>query len=178
MFTVIINFAIEYPFNEIILLRMKAMFRSLVALMLLLPFLAGTIGVSASEHICKSSNKRSIKLYPELTGKYTSCCGSNEEPAVDSWKVSQPQTIDSPYCCKTIQLFLKAGFQTTPGSTPLLLINPVAYTRVSPNDFQHRDIVVAETVSFFSDTGPPPSGRQRVLSFHQPKIPNPASLLS
>ncbi|MEI6885644.1 MAG: hypothetical protein WCO02_14225 [Bacteroidota bacterium] len=157
---------------------MKSMFRNLVTLMLLLPFFAGTIGISASEHICKSSNKRSIKLYPEFTGKISSCCGSDEEPAVDSGKESQPQTIDSPYCCKTLQLFLKAGFQATPGNTPVLLINPVAYTPVSPNNNQHLDIVFTETVSFFSDTGPPPSGRQRVLSFHQPKIPDPASPLS
>ena len=157
---------------------MKAMFKNLVALMLLLPFLAGTIGVSASKHICKSSNKRSIKLYPELTGKLTSCCGSDEEPVIDAGKESQPQTIDSPYCCKTIQLFLKAGFQTTPWNTPVLLINPVVYSQVSPNNNQQRDIVFTETISFFSDTGPPTTGRQRVLSFHQPKIPNPASPLS
>lgn len=156
---------------------MRTMFKTVVALLLLLPFLAGTIGISAREHICKSSNKTSIKFYPEISGKLVSCCGSDDGLIASPGMGSEQQTLDTPYCCKTIQLFLKANFQTSQLETAVLLNTSGVFILAVTAGILNNNSSFSKPVSFFSDTGPPPSGRQRVLNFHQPKIPNPATLL-
>jgi len=151
------------------------MFRNTVALLLLLPLLAGTLGISAKEHRCHSSNKTSIKLFPELTGQAAGCCCTEDQHEQAAAGQPVETSLDPQSCCKTSRLYFVANFQTTQAQPELVLTvsgasvlpDQVSFTR-SPNILSDLDI------SYFTDTGPPLTGRERVICFHQSKIPCPA----
>ncbi|MCX6285942.1 MAG: hypothetical protein NTY96_02345 [Bacteroidetes bacterium] len=151
----------------------------MISILLLLPLLAGTLGISAREHRCASSNKASIKLFPELTGQVASCCCSSESPSSASSGGTGSETFDAPDCCKTIQLYFKASFQTTQAQAetslaPIHLLSGL----ILPPDLKFQKAFVYNAFSFYVDTGPPLTGRQRIISFHQSKIPCHSFLLS
>jgi len=158
---------------------MRTMFRNAFSLLLLLPFLAGTLGISAREHRCISSNKVSIKLFPEFTGQETGCCCTVVTPFGMPAGQADGENLDPPDCCKTIRLYLRADFQTTQArveaifSTSFLLAVPDL-----PPVMKIQEISSFVNPSFFADTGPLLTGRQRVIFFHQSRIPCPAIYLS
>ena len=158
---------------------MRTMLKNVFALLLLLPLLAGTLGVSAKQHRCSSSNKTSVKLFPELTGQSAGCCCSVPDLPTASDATPGDKNLDSPDCCKTIHLYLKTSFQTTRDLSEALSIPEFSDGCFDlPSDLKLKDATDLTITVFFTDTGPPPTGRQRILSFHQPKIPCPASLIS
>ncbi|MEI8007421.1 MAG: hypothetical protein WCI48_14540 [Bacteroidota bacterium] len=158
---------------------MRTLLKNTIALLLLLPLLAGTLGISAKQHRCSSSNKTSIKLFPELTGQSAGCCCSGQEMPSASGTLPVDENLDSQDCCKTIHLYLKTSFQTTRDQAEALCIpgfTDVCFDR--PADLDLKNTKDLKIPVFFTDTGPPLTGRQRVISFHQPKIPCPASCIS
>ncbi len=158
---------------------MTTWLRHAVSLLLLLPFLAGTLGISAREHRCTSTNKVSLKLFPEISGGLAGCCcsGSVADPSAGGRAGSGD--LDTPDCCKTIRLYFRADFQTTLSRTAKL-----PYISFNSADLNLLPgIKISKTtgfisLSFYSDTGPPLTGRQRVISFHQSKIPCPPVFIS
>ena len=152
---------------------MRTMFRNTVSLLLLLPLLAGTLGISASKHVCNSSKKTSVKFYPELRGQAAGCCCTSES-LITSSDQSSTGNIDAQECCKTNQLYFRANFQTTQTQAAVPLASYQLISEIILSD--HLAIQKSEPIellSFYTDTGPPPTGRQRVISFHQSKIPCP-----
>lgn len=154
---------------------MMLLARKVISLLLLLPFLAGSLGISASKHQCSSSNSSNIRLYPEV-GSATAqcCCGESSAPGSNNGD----QAVDAKECCKTISLYFKADFQTTHDfSVNVSRDLPDLYLPVIGNP---RCAILCELskITFFTDTGPPLSGYDRVISFHQIKIPAFSSVLS
>ena len=157
---------------------MRTMLKNTVALLLLLPLLAGTLGISAREHFCSSSKKTTVKLFPEISGQLASCCCSSESPVTGSTDGTASESLDSQACCRTVQLYFRAGFQTVfteesvqPSSAP------EADLRI-PDGLKLQETPANKILTFYTDTGPPLSGRQRVITYHQSKIPFPVLLLS
>jgi len=158
---------------------MRTLFKNTFTLLLLLPLLAGTLGISAKQHRCSSSNKTSVKLFPELTGQSAGCCCSVVDTPSASSGLPLDENLDSQDCCKTIHLYLKTSFQTTRDLAEALSIPEFSDGCFDlPADIKLKDATDLTITVFFTDTGPPLTGRQRILSFHQPKIPCPASFLS
>ena len=150
------------------------MFRNAFSLLLLLPLLAGTLGISAREHRCTSTNKVSVKLFPEFMGQAAGCCCSPLTADIPPSGQASNEYLDIPDCCKTISLYFKAAFQATQARTAALFTAsfPVAVLNLPPLlKIQEASSFIKP--SFFADNGPPLTGRQRVISFHQPKIPCP-----
>ncbi|MEI7492191.1 MAG: hypothetical protein WCK92_12385 [Bacteroidota bacterium] len=158
-------------------MRIRSMFRNLVSLVLLLPLLAGMLGISAKEHRCSSSNKSSVKMFPELTGQIASCCCSQETVSQPRAGDAGKEDLDAPDCCKTIRLYFKADFQSTRAQAMITrLISPPASDCFLPGELPSGKAVEFQNISFYTDTGPPLTGRERIISFHQTKIPCPSFL--
>ena len=150
------------------------MFRNTFSLLLLLPLLAGTLGISAMEHRCNSSNKVNLKLFPELGDQAAGCCCSAESPTSGQAGKAGSENLDPLSCCKTIHWYVKANFQTTQTRAPIMLrFSHVVPGVVLPPDTKLKCASLFGPVSFLADTGPPVTGRQRIISFHKPKIPCP-----
>jgi len=151
---------------------MKTMLRNTFSIMLLLPFLAGTFGISAREHRCNASKKIKVTLFPEFSSQSGGCCCSSFPQAMSQPEEPGSETLDSPECCKTISLYFKADFQTTQAQ-PAVSDAPVqlALEIILYHDFDLRASFPFESLLLYTDTGPPLTGRQRVISFHQTKIP-------
>jgi len=155
------------------------MLKNAFILLLLLPLLAGTIGISAKQHRCSATNKTSVKLFPELTGQSAGCCCNVHDTPSSADGLPVNENLDSPDCCKTIHIFIKASFHTTLAQTEALCIPEFAEGCCDmPYNLKSKVTCDFQITNFFSDTGPPLTGRQRVISFHQPKIPCPSSCLS
>jgi hypothetical protein len=158
---------------------MRTKLKTAFALLLLLPLLAGSLGISAKQHRCLSSKKTSVKFFPELTGQSAGCCCSVPDAPSASDAMPADENLDSPDCCKTIQLYLKTSFQITQDRAEALSIPEFADICFDlPADFKLKDDSDLPITSFFTDTGPPPTGRQRIISFHQSKIPCPSGFIS
>lgn len=158
---------------------MKTMFRNAVALLLLLPLLAGTLGISAKEHRCHSSNKTSIKLFPEFTGQAAGCCCSTDQPEQAAAGQPVETSLDAQSCCKTSRLYFVANFQTTQAQPELVLtVSAASVLHDQLSCTWPANILSDLYIPFFTDTGPPLTGRQRVICFHQSKIPCPAAHVS
>ena len=158
---------------------MRTLLKNAIALLLLLPLLAGTLGISAKQHRCSSSNKTSVKLFPELTGQTAGCCCSAGDTPTSSYGLPVNENLDSPDCCKTIHLYLKTSFQTTQDQAKVLYVCEFSGGFCDLHaDLKLRDASDLNIPAFITDTGPPLTGRQRVISFHQPKIPCPSNCIS
>ena len=158
---------------------MRTLVKNALALLLLLPLLAGTLGISAKQHRCSSSNKTSVKLFPELTGQTAGCCCSSQDAPPASGGMPVDENLDTRDCCKTIHLYLKTSFQTTRDQCEVLCLPAFNGGCCDlPSELKVRDVSDLKITTSFTDTGPPLTGRQRVLSFHQPKIPCPSSCIS
>ena len=142
-------------------------------------FLAETIGITAKEHICSSSNRIRITLFSSQRDEENGCCLS-QQPKNDLLPLPrQTANIENPGCCKTILHYLRADF---------LLIHVFPHSAGSPhvpvaeiNPFVSgipEDIFANSHLPFYNDTGPPLSGRDRIISFGRIKIPFPPAFIS
>ncbi|MCX6282105.1 MAG: hypothetical protein NTU51_09080 [Bacteroidetes bacterium] len=108
-----------------------------------------------------------------------SCCCSVEPafPAITGNDASE--NLDSPDCCKTIRLYIKADFQSTRAQAdlPRVISQPVQNLVFPDEMFAHPDID-CKIISSYTDTGPPLTGRERIISFQQAKIPCPSFCIS
>ena len=150
-------------------------FKHTVTFLILLLFLAGTLGISAREHICNSSKKVTVTLFPELGNPVSGCCCSfsftGQGPSSGS---DDQRTIGDQACCKTIHLFLKAAFLSLQLHLRSLQIpDPVTGIVLLTDNNCPESSEFLSLSSFYTDTGPPVSGRQRILAWHQCKIPLP-----
>lgn len=153
---------------------MKTMFRNTVSVLLLLPLLAGVLGISAREHRCLSSKKVSIRFFPEFRNQVSGCCCSAVTPSASAAEESGSANIDSPECCKTIRFYFKADFQTTGTRDKVnLTVSQLVTDVLFPFDIRIQKPLVLKNLDFYTDTGPPLTGQERVISFHQSKIPCP-----
>jgi hypothetical protein len=160
--------------------RKNVMLNRTLTFLILMLFLAGTLGISAREHICSSSKKVTVTLFPELGNQASGCCCTSSFREHEGLAGSDNQrNIGSQECCKTIHLFFKVVFLSPPVQCPVALI-----LNSTTNDvvlIEHPDqelFALIGVPSFYTDTGPPISGRQRVLTWHQVKIPFPHFLIS
>jgi hypothetical protein len=158
---------------------MRTLANKLISLLLIIPLLAGTLGISASRHLCFSSESSETKYFPELTGHQASCCCSDDMS--NQHNDESPSSLNSPDCCRTFLIYLKADFRTTMVSgfdhSLKRLWNqeyqfPLASSIIKPQTTDHQP---PTTRIIHSDNGPPLTGRQRVIFYSQAKIPGSAS---
>jgi hypothetical protein len=143
---------------------------------ILLLFLAGTSGITAREHICSSSNRVTVTVFPELTGMENGCCCNPCSPEPEfSNSAAGHRSLDSQDCCKTIRLYLKVAFTGLPIQlSSFQILAPLSDTRFLPGFCPANEL--SENIrisSCFTDTGPPVSGRERILALNRNKIPDP-----
>ena len=153
----------------------SVIFRHAFTVFILLLFLAGTTGISARKHICSSSKKVTITVFPELANPAGDCCCATAEGVSGFSNGPDDQCIiDGLDCCKTLHLYFKAAFVSLPLQFSYLQI-PVTVSEIPSFNVPPRKELSdnPRRISYYTDTGPPISGRQRILAQHQSKIPNP-----
>ena len=139
---------------------------------LLLVFLAGTTGLSIFEHICTCKGKIEITLFPEIFNHHSSCCCSDGEVELVTPDHAKLCGLENADHCKNIRFFIKAAISPVP-----VFIYSFSFTNSATHEFplSHDVIFVAyepaDKLVIQHCTSPPISGRQRIIAFHQSKIP-------
>ena len=152
-------------------------------LFLLSVFLFGTTGISVLHHICSSSNKHYVTVYPEIFKNAGSSCCEDESTGYMSanhgydsrW--TMPQNISSEPCCKNIASFFKLQILTE--RVEKLKVNVVSAQQfllpvsisLLPNVAQ-----LFLQPAHFQFYSPPLFGKLLVHFLHQMKIPAHPSL--
>jgi hypothetical protein len=148
------------------------------ALLILMVFLFGTIGLSVLRHRCNSSKQNSVTLYAEIFNRsQSSCC--DDEPAVNAsscyhkFKGSEmSESIDPAPCCKSTISFFKLEIFSFRGDNKIFKIVPFDHSlfplffyEIEP--YEQPDHVPAH----FQFYAPPLFGKTLVYFLHQVKIP-------
>jgi hypothetical protein len=148
--------------------------QSIGILFLLLVFLCGTTGISIFEHICTCQGKTEITLYPEIFNHHSSCCcsdGEVEQVTPDHAGLCGLENADH---CKNIRFFIKASITPAP-----VVVNLFSFINFTMNQYQVPADIFPVAVEPSSGliikhgTSPPISGRQRIIAYHQSKVPSP-----
>jgi hypothetical protein len=143
-------------------------------MLLLVVFLCGTTGISIFEHICVCKGRTEITLFPEVFDHNSSCCCSDgvvEQVEPDHANLCGLENADH---CKNIKFFIKAAISPVPVvvySFSFQDFNGFEYL-VPLNIFPAGNELVNEIVLQHC-TSPPISGRQRIIAYHQSKVPTP-----
>lgn len=161
--------------------KMVPILRHAITFFILFLFMAGTSGITAHEHICSSSKRVTVTVFPELTGMENGCCCNpgSAEPAFSNTAAGE-RSLDSQDCCKTIHLYFKVAFT----SLPIQMASCQIGTPLWDIRFLHGFCPANELPgnirisSFYTDTGPPVSARERLLALNRSKIPGPHLIVS
>lgn len=143
-------------------------------LFLLLVFLCGTTGISIFEHICTCKGKTEITIFPEIFDHNSSCCCSEGETELVSPDHAQLCGLENADHCTNIKFFIKAAISPV----------PVIVYSFSFGDFNGFEFPLpanifsvenepADDLVIQHGTSPPISGRQRIIAYHQSKVPAP-----
>ncbi|MDP4280851.1 MAG: hypothetical protein Q8867_01745 [Bacteroidota bacterium] len=145
--------------------------KNALALFLIPVFLFGTVGITVFHHECLSANRIENRIFPEIFKSNEKSCCCEEETAQVRHDVTS-LGYDSPDCCRTFHLYMKADFLAI--SKIVMPENPVPAVLPCPqqNLFRiekqiHPDIID----KYFSDPSPPPSGKILIHLIHQIRIP-------
>ena len=138
-------------------------------------FLAESMGITVSHHICSGSGRHEVTLYPELF-RQAPACGCMEEEQ-NTGTAEGDLSMDSPSCCQNITLFCKLPVNTLAAEQTGIVF--------SSDD---RGILITDIVAgllpeitvengIHYDSHAPPLGGTALIHFiHQIKIPFPVSL--
>jgi hypothetical protein len=143
-------------------------------LLLLLVFLCGTTGISVFEHICTCRGKTEITLFPELFEHNSSCCCSDGKVEVVSADHAQLCGLENADHCKNIIFFIKAAISPAP-----VVLTEFSFTEFTGDEYPLASYIFpvaaepADELVIQSGSSPPISGRQRIISYHQSKVPAP-----
>jgi hypothetical protein len=141
-------------------------------LFFLVVFLFGTSGISVFEHICTCKGRTEITFFPEVFGHQSSCCCSQGEAELVTPDHAGLCGLENSNHCRNVKFFVKADVTPVPvvlgvfsfgeDITPCYPI-PSGVTPVSE---------IPDDERLYCDcTSPPISGRQRVIAYHQSKVP-------
>ncbi len=145
----------------------------LTAIFLVAVFMIAATGFSYSIHYCHG-NLTDVVIYPELTHSMPSCgCAIKHESNMPD---EYNSGISKSSCCKNLQYFQKIQVLTFEHvkkvhSISVISILPVLLPGISPS------LLETETDNHLSSymECTPPRGVQRVIMFHQLRIPSPLS---
>jgi hypothetical protein len=150
---------------------------------LLFVFLFSTTGISILHHICNSSNKDEVTVYPELFKSYgSSCCEGEEENSSAADQSGSGETEHSMHyapmpCCINLSSFLKLDLVTLRADK--LVVE--SYASILPQfipaiQAPNVDEPITAPIFFFQFYSPPLFGKRLVYFLHQSKIPAHPSL--
>lgn len=153
--------------------NMMKIFRSIGFILILLVFIFSTSGITFFQHVCQSSQKVQIAVYPELfDGQLSGCC-TDEATGYSDTPVKTTAQVDASPCCISSRSYLRLLILTDRSKDQVFTLQPLLLF-LGPGLIPEPRIdtrIFSQNV-FFEFYSPPLSGRLLIHFLHQIKLPS------